>query len=294
MLSFKKFIHKYAGFVLNALQEAYAYRLRLFIWMLNDLIVLFVQYFLWKAIFESADGRIHTIGLEQYLFYVAFTLLFSRLVSAQIDGDIAQEIKRGNIAMHLVRPYNYFVMTMSRRLGSTLGNAVVLIPVMLVVGFLVGLPGIGLSQILYTVLSMSFAYVLVSLFYFILGILAFWLTNYWGLFLFKQHIIALFSGELIALNLLFLIGNGAMLETPIPFLDHGFMKTAFLALGYSSYALPFQAMSYTPSAIFTGMISGTEQIHIHLGIQALWILLLSVLTAILWRRAQRRITIMGG
>ncbi len=287
-------INNYTGFILNAMKAMYAYRLRMIIWIFYDFIILFVQYYLWNAIFSSSGGSLMDISLSQYLSYVAFGLVFSRLVSSDIDGEIAQEIKNGTIAMHLLKPYSYFGAMTAQRVGYTVGQAIALIPVTLTILFLVDIPPLSPFLLGATLVSMLLTYALVTVLQFILGILAFWLTNYWGLFLFKQNIIALFSGELIALNLLFRLGRSGIPNFPVPWIPEGVMQNIFLGLGWISYLLPFQAMAYTPSGIFTGMIQGPWPVLGHVALQIFWLMALSGLASHTWKRAQRHITILGG
>ncbi|GAB6089462.1 ABC-2 family transporter protein [Spirochaeta dissipatitropha] len=287
-------IHTYSGFTLNAIKEMYAYRVRMLIWIVYDFIILFVQYYLWRAIFASSGGSLLEIGLDQYLAYVGFGLIFSRLIMADVDGFVAQEIKSGNIAMHLIKPYSFFGMVSAGRIGMTLGGFIALIPVSVTILFLIEIPALTLFTVLATIVSMFLSYILITVFFFLLGLLAFWMTNYWGLFLFKENIIALFSGQIIALNLLFQIGRSGLPNFPIPMLSGEFVRNFFLGLGWLSYMLPFQAMSYTPTGIFTGMIVGRDMVLAHLALQLFWVFVVSGITWFAWKRAQLRITIRGG
>ncbi len=289
-----RFIDRYLGFTLNAIQSFWTYRFRMIIWILYDFVVLGVQYFLWTAIFSSSGGSLFGIGVGQYLAYVGLGLMIGRVVATNIDGDVAQAIKRGDIAMNLIRPNSYFAVMSAYQLGQTVGFLIAMVPLSVVVVVFIGLPSVSPLVAAAGLLAIVQAYVLVTIFSFLLGILAFWITNYWGLFLFKQHIIALFSGEVIALNLLYQFGTQGVPNLPVPGLDGPAMKAVFHTLWIVSYCLPFQAMSFTPSAIFTGMVSGPEAVSVHLALQSFWILALGGLTAWMWSRAQYRITIMGG
>lgn len=290
----RRFLDRYLGFTLNSIQSFWTYRFRMLIWILYDFVVLGVQYFLWTAIFASSGGSLFGIGVAQYLAYVGLTLIVGRMIAGDIDGDIAQEIKQGDISMSLVKPVTYFTMVASRRLGQTVGFLLSTIPIAVVIFVFIGIPALDPWIAVAGFIAVVQAYVLVTIFGFLLGILAFWITNYWGLFLFKQHIIALFSGEVIALNLLGQFATQGAPHLPIPGLDSPAMTGLFQGLWAISYGLPFQAMSYTPSAIFSGMLTGPGTIALHLGLQAFWIVVLGLLTAWVWSRAQHRITIMGG
>lgn len=288
-----RFIDRYWGFTLNVLKASWVYRFRIAIWILYDFILLGVQYFLWSAIFASNEGQLFGIGAAQYLAYVGVGLMVGRLVMCDNDGEIAQAIKQGDIAQSLVKPVNYFTLMAFNQLGRTAATLFAMLPLTLVVVVFIGLPPLSPGVALAGVVAVVQAYALVTIFSFFLGTLAFWITNYWGLFLFKQHIIALFSGEVIALSLLHKFATEGVPLLPVPGLDAGFMQGFFGVLWALSYSLPFQAMSYTPSAILTGLIVGPD-IGWHLALQTLWIAVLGGFTAWVWWRAQRRITVLGG
>ncbi len=57
--------------------------------------------------------------------------------------------------------------------------------------------------------------------------------------------------------------------------------------------LPFQAITYLPSAVFTGKITGTA-IFQNLGVQVLWFLLLIIPIYVLWVKSKTRLFVQGG
>jgi|GEM_PF-1797783 len=294
MTAIARTIDRYSGFAFNALKEAWAYRFRLLIWIVYDFVMLAVQYYLWTAVFANSGGSLRGISALQYISYVAIVMVVSRLIACRIDGDIAEQIKDGNISMNLTKPFSYFGMMLSRRIGFSLSDTLALLPIVVVASFMVS--GLASNPLVLGafLLSLVFGYVLTTITFFLLGILAFWITNYWGLFLFKGHIIALFSGEIVALDLLFRLGSGSIPELPIPFLNGETVGAILRGFGIAAYCLPFQAMTYTPSAILTGMISEPRAILLHLLLQAGWILVMAGLTRFVWLRGLRRVTIMGG
>jgi len=57
--------------------------------------------------------------------------------------------------------------------------------------------------------------------------------------------------------------------------------------------LPFQAQMYAPLTIWFGTTHGSAILGV-LGLQLLWIVLLWLLAKAIWRRAVRRVVILGG
>lgn len=289
-----KELDKYMGFVQNAIKEVYAYKFRAFIWVLYDFVFLFVEYFLWKAIFEANGGVFYNVSLNQYISYIVIGLLVSRIARCGIDMDVAHEVKSGNVVMNLLKPYSYLRMYFAKHIGYTVGSLFNMIPVLIVIYFMGGFENISLQIGFVFGLSLLFAFIIGFLFSMFIGLLAFWLTNIWGLTLFKWNLVAIFSGQMIALNLVFKIGREGFSNMPISFMSEGLLQKFFLGLGYVSYALPFQAMSYTPSAIYTGMIVGNSKILMHLALQVFWVVVMTILIKTMWNKAQSKLTVMGG
>ena len=57
--------------------------------------------------------------------------------------------------------------------------------------------------------------------------------------------------------------------------------------------LPFAGLVYTPTMVYLGKYTGVA-ILFNLGVQAVWVILLFIMTQIIWKRAIKRLTIMGG
>jgi ABC-2 type transport system permease protein len=57
--------------------------------------------------------------------------------------------------------------------------------------------------------------------------------------------------------------------------------------------LPFQAITYLPSSVFTGRTPLSEAAGVF-GVQALWFGLLLIPIAITWRAARKRLYVQGG
>ena len=60
-----------------------------------------------------------------------------------------------------------------------------------------------------------------------------------------------------------------------------------------SECLPFQAIAYLPSAVFTGRASGEEALAAIM-LQAVWAAVLVVPIMLMWRAARRRLFVQGG
>lgn len=185
-------------------------------------------------------------------------------------------------------------MMFSKNVGYTIGgllNFLLMIPFVL---YFVGLQSISSFTLIVFLMSLSGAFLVSFLLSYCFGLFGFWLKNAWGLKLVRWHIGMIFSGELMALSIMFKIGSGGMVRIPVSGLSESFIQSFFKVLGVISYCLPFQAISYTPSAIYSGIISGTGNVFAHLVLQLFWVVALFGFVKLLWKYSLRCISVQGG
>lgn len=296
MFGLTSFINKYSAFTSNALKEKYAYRFKAIMWSLSTLFNMLVQYFLWKSIYEEVNGSFMGVAKNNYLIYISFGVVFYNITSCMENMNIAEDIKSGNISMNLTKPLSYKAMVLFRHIGSKAGEAIGLVP-LIIVAFLLtdNISTLNGIQLVYFVISTFLAFFLVFSFSYIIGLVTFWTTNYWGVQFFTNTIMGLCSGQLVAINFYKELGKGAMdFSGKLAFIQSSGFTTFFRVLGDIAYCLPFQSMYYTPMSILSGMISKPSEVLFHLGLQVFWLVVLNGIIAIMWNRAQKKITILGG
>jgi ABC-2 type transport system permease protein len=103
----------------------------------------------------------------------------------------------------------------------------------------------------------------------VVGIMAFWLTNIWGVRVLRNAVFLFFSGGLLPITMF-----PQWLQTLSQF-------------------LPFQSMVYVPVSIYTGEITGADLIYAIL-IQLLWLFGVFAAIRVAWSFAIRKVTIFGG
>jgi ABC-2 type transport system permease protein len=102
-----------------------------------------------------------------------------------------------------------------------------------------------------------------------LSMVSFWTVNIWGIQVLRRGVLLFFTGALVPISLF-----------------PQWLKTL------SNY-LPFQSMVYVPVSIYTGALSIAQGLQ-SLALQAVWLVVLATALQLLWRRAVRSVTIMGG
>jgi ABC-2 type transport system permease protein len=233
-------------------------------------IILFVFLQLWRATF-AAEGAETIAGftVAQMIWYLAFTeaIVTSRgRVSAIIDG----EVRGGEIAYRLVRPYGYAAYHLAQHAGErslrfainlSVGSALALLyvgPVPLAWHGLAAGAAVALAGVLIDFL-VSFA----------IGLLAFWIEDTSSVQLIYTRLLMLLGGMLLPLE---------MFPEPVRAVAH---------------ALPFSTMLYAPARLALGGVDAAWLSDL-LTKQAVTLVLVGLATWLLYRAAQRRLNVNGG
>lgn len=288
-------INKYSSFTTTVLKEKYTYRFKAIMWSLSTVFNMLIQYFLWSSIYDEINMDFLNVSKQSYLAYISFGVVFYSLTSCIENMNIAEDIKTGNIAMNLIKPFNYKNMVLFRHLGSKAGDFIGLIPLIIIATILAKDFTVDAITLLLTLISTVLAFFIVFNFSYIVGLLTFWTINYWGIQFFVNALMGLFSGQLMAIHFYNEIGRGVdIFNSTLPFLHTKAFMMFFKVLGVLAYSLPFQSMYYTPMSILSGIISKPNEILYHILLQVFWLVALNLIGNIMWKAAQKKITILGG
>lgn len=271
----KRLLGIYLPFVKSEIQMVLAYRVSFFSNILVTLLNLAVSYYLWLAIFNSASSAtVNGFTKSQMLTYIIISFITARTIGSGTEWIVGREVQSGEIAINLIRPINYRLRLAMQSIGKILWQFVVIfLPVWIcMVGYRYFISGESLPNIWILVsylLSLIFSFTIWFLFNFCFGLMAFFVTYIWGLNVFKNTVVNFLSGAVI----------------PIMFFPLWFQK--FLML------LPFSSINYTPVMIYLNKYTLYEILEV-MGIQILWIVLLYLFSEFVWRKAIKKLTIMGG
>lgn len=227
-------------------------------------------YFLWTAIY-GAKQNIQGLSVIQMTTYVAIAWMARAFYFNNIDREMAQEIMEGKVAIELIRPYSYLGMKTMQAFGEGIFRL-----------FLFSIPGLVIVALIFPVrftwdpavwglftISLLISFFINTELNILTGITTFFLFNNSGLIRAKRVVIDLFSGLLL----------------PISF----FPVWAQSVMKY----LPFQAISYIPSMIFTNGFSH-QQAMMAIWQQFVWVVVLLIPIQILWMLAKKQLVIQGG
>jgi len=248
-----------------------AYRVNYYSGILIYVINIGAQYFLWKAIY-SGNHSLVGMNMQQMTTYVAVAWMARAFYFNNLDSEIAREIKDGSVAVQFIRPYKYLMVKIMQGMGEGIFRFLLFsLPGMLIVYWLfpVHLP---MDPVIWLVFfsMLLLSYLINTQINILTGLFAFFVENNEGMIQMKQVVVNLFSG----------------LVVPIAFFP-GWTQTVM-------QWLPFQAISYLPSAVFVGKVSGAAAVQGVFIVQILWFLLLIVPIYFIWRRARLRLFVQGG
>ncbi|WP_411345041.1 ABC transporter permease [Paenibacillus sp. WLX1005] len=247
-----------------------AYRVNYYSGILVYTLNIGVYYFTWQAIYGGKE-ELAGFTAAQMTTYVAVSWMARAFYFNNLDREIATEIRDGTIAIQFIRPYNYLLVKMMQGFGEGLFRfSLFMIPGMIIAVLLfpVQLPTSPVSWVGFLVM-LFFSFLINTQLNILVGLMAFFIENNDGLMRMKRVVVDLFSGLLI----------------PISFFP-GWLVSIM-------NVLPFQAITYLPSSVFTGRIAGTGILEV-LGIQVIWFVILLVPMIIVWRAARVRLFVQGG
>jgi len=231
-------------------------------------LVVFVQ--LWTATY-SATGQVVVQGfsLHELIWYLVITEVIA-LSTPRVAQTIDSDVRSGDIAVALARPYNYPLFQLAAFWGETLPRLPINALLGGTVAFLaVGLPRVTPQGVLACLVLGAGAITLKAMFEILIGLSAFWVED-------TQ------PAEWIYNKLLYTIGG---LFLPLQ------LFPAWLAA--IARVLPFASIMYAPARAFVG--GDDVGTLVSLGaIQLVWLLAIGLVLLGVFAHATRRLVAHGG
>ena len=260
----------YVMFMKNAFRENYIYRANTLIYIFTGTLGLLIQFNIWQAVY-AAHGTVDNISLAEMLTYVILTAFVSPLTRSNIGFKLGEKIRSGEIAGDFIRPISLKWYLFADQLGNSVYDIFLqLIPtgVMLLLyqTFLPPKDFFHSGMFFLTILlGILLAY---SLNYF-LGLFVFWVKNYGFISWFLRAFTMLFAGSAVPL---------------------WFYPPALQAV---ANVLPFRFIAFEPISIYLGKTPVDEIWAVVVG-QIIWIAVFLIASHLLWKKAQKVITVQGG
>ncbi|MGQ9638639.1 MAG: ABC transporter permease [Thermodesulfobacteriota bacterium] len=250
-----------------------AYRVNFFMEVLSGIFTSLIVILLWLAIYRSSGQQI--IGgyslPEMVTYLLGGGLINSFILSTAENPETSQNIQDGTLSTFLIKPLNPYVVWFTRDLGTKAFYFFLGLIGYLVVAFFFRDYLLGVSSFRHLFLFIL-ALILSSLLQFFLfealSLLSFWVENTYGLRFTMRVIMEVVGGAII----------------PLSFFPEILQKIFEF--------LPFPFMIYLPMKIYLGKIALPE-VWIEFLKEAAWIIVLSILNLIIWKKGIRQYVAMG-
>ncbi len=265
-------LRRYTPFAVGSLQTMLRYRSTFVVNAVTATTAVSLQVFLWRAVYNgdsgSGPGGFDRAGITTY---VLLAQVLGLLHANRVDEEVSGEIQRGDIAVSLIRPVSYPLTRFCAGVPVSLVNvALVGGPVVLLYAGLLPLQRPGVGGVLLFTASSLLAMVIAFEVNLLVGLAGFATTNIWGIRIVKDCVVALLAGQVVPISLM-----------PGP-------------LAAAARLLPFAGLVDSPLRLLLGEYRGAGAAAGILAGQAAWTGAMTLLTALAWRRAVRRVEVLGG
>lgn len=231
--------------------------------------IMFIYLMLWKNIYGQKGSIIGGLTLNQMIWYLAVTELVT-LSRTEIHIQVNEDVKSGNIAYLLNKPYNYVLYCFSYFVGEIgiklLTNGII----GLAIGFIYAgsLKNFNLIHLPFIVLSLLVGCAINFFIYITLALTSFWFEDNTAFFWIYSKLIFTLGGMLMPLEL--------------------FPKW----LQNVSHYLPFAYVTYVPArlAVHFSFLDFCRQISI----QLLYLGLFFIIAMTLYRKGAKKLNVNGG
>ena len=262
-------MRKYLYIFKSELMSNLQYVSNILVGFIGCLIILFIQFKLWQYIYSDPNELINGYNMNQMVWYVVITEIIWMSVSGRkLCRKISNDVRSGNIAYNLNKPYSYVSYALFSHLGSTVIKFIIYGILATILGILLlGIPSIKILELLLVILCMIIAIVINTLLIIFIGLIAFFIED-------ANPIYWVYSKFILVIGTIF----------PIEF----FPKAIQPLLSYS----PIYAVCYGPAKLFVNFnINTLASVMIAQGI---YLIISYILCLLIYKKGVKKLNVNGG
>jgi ABC-type uncharacterized transport system permease subunit len=268
-MRFRHRVGAYHRLGLLGAQETLVYRANYLLNIAGVAVQVYLMTALWTAVYAGRTV-VDDVPLPMMVAYVTMVSVQTWLTTTSSHSLLPERVRQGSVAVDLCRPVGMMQQLVATRVGRVLvllPFGVAALPVAVLAGGIQA-PASGAAALTYAA-SLLLAIALAVLLGDIVGMVSFWTVDVRGVTFVYDNVNRFLAGALV----------------PLWFMPDW--------LRISCEFLPFQAMSYTPVAVYLGWFTGAEVLRA-LGVQSVWVLAAYLLGRLVWRRGLDRVVVQGG
>ena len=262
----KKYIYIYKSELMSTLQ----YMINILFKLIGFIVLIFIFMNLWGYIYDDPTELINGYSKNQMIWYVIITeIIWGATEGRKYCKKIANDVKGGNIAYMINKPYSYISYAISSHLGETTIRAIISITVGIGMGmiFLKEIPELSIPAVIIVLISGILAVVINSLLITFIGLISFIIED-------SNPIFWIYSKMILILGTLF----------PVEFFPG--------VLGQIIRYSPIYVTCYGPAKLFVNFsYSSAAEILIS---QVVYLGIAWVLCYALYKKGVRKLNVTGG
>lgn len=250
--------------------KSMAYKFDVYGNIIMQTIIMIATAFFWKALFKSADSM-DGVTVDTMLTYTVVSSMVSVLLTTNVEWRITDSIRKGTIAIDMMRPVNIFKVFFAENLGGVTALFFQnLLPIFIIGSLIIKLPVPNSTKdAMLFLVSLILAFLINWFLAVIFGMWAFKIIEMSALIQVKKHLIRLLSGSII----------------PLWFFPEGLRSVL--------ECLPFPYIYQMPISIYVGQYT-MDSLQKGLLLQVLWVIILWALKTYLEKRVTKFVMIQGG
>lgn len=168
----KKYLYIYKSEIMSNLQ----YISNILVGFIGYIIMIFIFLNLWNYMYDNPDELINGYNKSQMIWYVIITeIIWSCVKGRKFCKKIIDDVRSGNIAYNINKPYSYIGYSIASHLGESTLRGILYLPMAIVLGiiFIGTIPALNILQIIVIMLIISLSVTISSLIIILIGLLSF-------------------------------------------------------------------------------------------------------------------------
>lgn len=169
-------MRKYLFIFKSELMSNLQYVFNILAGFIGYIIHIFIFLNLWKYIYSNPNEIINGYTMEQMIWYVIITELLWGIVSGRrLCRNICNDVKSGNIAYNINKPYSYIGYALFNHLGKAFISAIIYTVLAMILGyiFIGNFPDLNILSIIAVILTCILATIISTLLVVFIGLLSF-------------------------------------------------------------------------------------------------------------------------
>lgn len=259
----------YVEFAIKKFQNKMAYRMEVFMGILNTILTTVIFCSIYKALYKGNDD---VDGITFAM--VATNFIISLGLSGAFSFDemfLQNKVRDGSITNEFLKPVNFKLRMLAENIGESVFKIVFnFIPAFIFIVFYTEIckpHNILLLPVI--LLSVLLGYLVLWEIAFIVQTWCFWLFSTWGIMVIKNVFINILAGSML----------------PIWFMPDIMRKII--------HYTPFEYIYFTSVRIYLGQVN-SEKIIISIAVQMVWVVVLYIVGDIFWKKGIKKLVVQGG